>query len=282
MTDKQNPSFTRYYGLPNGAAKAYFVCQKYLNNGQNALFVSSADTDDFDNAAHEFAPRGAQVFHLPETDTGRLNALYSLLAPASGPRLFSTSYEMLHTPLPDPKEFKDRLFVVHRGDTMRRQELLDRLEAAGYTREDYAETPGQYAARGSVVDIFCLNRPEPLRLYFAGNRVDVISSFDLDTRGGRVSMVFETNIAAISKMDPSRLAGIRDRVLSGRWSSLAVLMRERNPMSNRAGVLTTVTVDGGMGVTLTYRNPNGRVEDVRLGGDWLPEVRPQSDVSVRR
>ena len=95
-------------------------------------------------------------------------------------------------------------------------------------------------------------------------------------------MVFETNIATISKMDPSRLTGIRDRVLSGRWSSLAVLMRERDPMSNRAGVLTTVTVDGGMGVTLTYRNPNGRIEDVRLGGmargkpgEEEPDHRPQ-------
>ena len=206
MTDKQNPSFTRYYGLPNGAAKAYFVCQKYLNNGQNALFVSSADTDDFDNAAHEFAPRGAQTFHLPETDTGRLNALYSLLAPASGPRLISTSYEMLHTPLPDPKEFKDRLFVVHRGDTMRRQELLDRLEAAGYTREDYAETPGQYAARGSVVDIFCLNRPEPLRLYFAGNRVDVISSFDLDTQNTKEHIDEAVIIALSFENTPAALA----------------------------------------------------------------------------
>ena len=197
MTDKQTPSFSRYYGLPNDAAKAYFVCQKYLNNGQNALFVSSADTDDFDNAAHEFAPRGAQVFHLPETDTGHLNALYYLLAPAAGPRLISTSYEMLHTPLPDPEEFKKRLFIVHRGDTMRRQELLDRLESAGYTREDYTETPGQYAARGSVVDIFCLNRPEPLRLYFAGNRVDVISAFDLDTQNTK-EHVDEAVIIALS------------------------------------------------------------------------------------
>ena len=36
------------------------------------------------------------------------------------------------------------------------------------------------------------------------------------------------------------------------------------------------------GVTLTYRNPNGRIEDVRLGGDWLPEARSPSDVSVRQ
>ena len=211
MTDKQNPSFTRYYGLPNGAAKAYFVCQKYLNNGQNALFVSASDTDDFDCAAREFAPRGAQVFHLPETDTGRMNALYELLSPASGPRLLSTSYEALAVPLPAPEEFKKRLFTVHRGTTLRRQELLDRLEAAGYTREDYAETPGQYAARGSVVDVFCVNRPEPLRLYFAGNRVDVISAFDLDTQNTKehtdtaviIPLSFENTPAVLADYAPS-------------------------------------------------------------------------------
>lgn len=206
MTDKIQTHPTRYYGLPNGAAKAYFVCQKYLNNGQNALFVTSRETDDFDSAAREFAPRCAQTFTLPETDTGRMNALYDLLSPASGPRLLSAHYEALSLPLPDPEEFKKRLFTVRRGDTLRRQELLDRLEAAGYTRDDYAEVPGQYAARGSVVDIFCLNRPEPLRLYFAGNRIDVISAFDLDTQNTKehadeaviIPLVFESTPASLA------------------------------------------------------------------------------------
>ena len=182
MTDKKQPSPTRYYGLPNGAAQAYFVCQKYLNNNQNVLFITASETDDFDNAAREFAPRGAQTFHFPDTDTGRMAVLQELLSTASGPRLISASYEALHQPLPDPQEFQARVFNIQRGANIRRQELLDKLESAGYTREDYAETPGQYAVRGSVVDIFCLNRPDPLRLYFSGNRVDVISVFDLDTQ----------------------------------------------------------------------------------------------------
>ncbi|OUO56196.1 transcription-repair coupling factor [Candidatus Avelusimicrobium gallicola] len=206
MTDKKQTFPSRYYGLPNGAAKAYFVCQKYLNRNQNALFVTSSDTDDFDNAAHEFAPRGAQVFHLPDTDTGRMDALYDLLSPASGPRVLSASYEALSLPLPSPQEFKARLFTVRRGDTLRRQELLDNLQAAGYTREDYAETPGQYAARGSVVDIFCLNRPEPLRLYFAGNRVDVISAFDLDTQNTKEHVDEAVVIPLAFSQTPATLA----------------------------------------------------------------------------
>ncbi len=211
MTDKKQSLPTRYYGLPNGAAKAYFVCQKYLNEGKSALFVTSGDTDDFDNAAHEFAPRGAQAYHLPDTDTGRMNTLYELLSAQDAPRVLSLSYEALFLPLPDPQIFRSRLFTVHRGDTLRRQELLDRLEAAGYTREDYAETPGQYAARGSVVDIFCLNRPEPLRLYFAGNRVDVISAFDLDTQNTKehtdqaviIPLKFEETPAALADYAPA-------------------------------------------------------------------------------
>lgn len=182
MAEKLLSSLPRYFGLPGGAAKAYFVCQKYLNNNQNSVFVTANDTEDFDNGAIEFAPRGAEILHFPETDTGRMNALFTLIASAKGPRLVSTSYEALSVPLPSPEQFKNQVTVLHRGDVIRRQALLDTLEKNGYSREDYAETPGQYAARGSVVDIFCLNREEPLRLYFSGNRIESISAFDLDTQ----------------------------------------------------------------------------------------------------
>ena len=182
MTEKTLSSFPHYFGLPGGAAKAYFVCQKYLNNNLNAAFVTKDDTEDFDNGALEFSPRGAEILHFPETDTGRMNTLFTLLSPIKGPRLISGNYESLSAPLPAPEQFQKQLFTLHRGDIIRRAELLDLLEHNGYSREDYAETPGQYAARGSVVDIFCLNRQEPLRLYFSGNRIDSISAFDLDTQ----------------------------------------------------------------------------------------------------
>lgn len=195
-----------FYGLPNGAAKAYFVCQNYLKNSQNALFVSPRDTEDFDEAAREFAPQNARILPFPPTDTGQLAALYNLLAVKNGPVLVSAQYDALSAPLPAPKDFLNRTFTVKHGDTLRRQELLDRLEQAGYTREEYAETPGQYAARGSVVDIFSPLRPEPLRLYFAGNRVDLISAFDLDTQNTKehadeaviIPLAFESTPAVLA------------------------------------------------------------------------------------
>ncbi len=184
---KDAPNLTHYYGLPNGAAQAYLVCKQLLQATRPVVFVSDADLDDFNHAACEFAPDTTRVLSFPATDTGQMDFLYQL-GTTNGPLVISTSYEQLTTPLPSKDDFNQRIRVFHQADTLHRQEVLDALETAGYTREDYVENPGQYAARGSVVDIFCLYRPEPLRLYFSGNRIDSIQPFDIDTQNlkGRV------------------------------------------------------------------------------------------------
>jgi len=178
----------RYFGLPNCAAKAYFACQRFLNQNKSAVFVTAQDTADFNNAAVEFAPRGATVISFPETDAGQIYALHRLLNLASPPCLVSTFYEMLLKPLPAPNVLSDKTFSLKRTDTIRRSELVDKLLAGGYTREDYAESAGQFAVRGSVVDIFCLDNENPVRLYFSGNRIDAISRFDLDTQNTKESI----------------------------------------------------------------------------------------------
>ena len=181
------PTFSAmFYGLPNSAAKAYFVCHRYLTAGKNVLFVTHEDDLlDVEEAAREFKPASSTLISFAPSDTGRIAALHQLLQARTAPVLISTTYESLSAALPTPQELQARTFVLHRGDTLPRQALLDKLEQAGYSREDYAESPGQYAARGSVVDIFCLNAPLPVRLYFAGNRLDMISPFDLDSQNTR-------------------------------------------------------------------------------------------------
>ena len=172
-----------FYGLPNSAAKAYFICRRFLAQGRPVVFVSQeADPLDFEEAAREFLPPNTGLFNFTGADTNRLAALHQLLSAPQNRPLICTSYEDLTRPLPAQNEFQSRTFTLRRGDTLHRQELLDKLEEAGYTRDDYAEAPGQYAARGSVVDIFCLNHELPLRLYFSGNRLEMISAFDLDTQ----------------------------------------------------------------------------------------------------
>lgn len=207
-TKQAQPSYL--CGLPNSAAKAFFVCKRYASAGKSAVFVTAEDTDGFDSAALEFSQNcPATLIPLPEPRVGRMGALYRLLT-SKPPFIISLDYETLSLPLPAPDEFKRRVFTVHRGDTLRRGDLLSVLENNGYTREEYTEYQGQYAVRGSVVDIFCLNRDLPLRLYFAGNRVDMISAFDIDTQNTKerveeavvIPIQFETETASLTDYAP--------------------------------------------------------------------------------
>ena len=116
---QQKPvSIPRYFGLPNSAAKAYFVAQKLPVSTATLLFITAQDTDDFNHAALEFAPQNTKIIHFPDMDTGRINALYTLLTCPAERRIISVSYEALATPLPDVDEFKAKIFTLHTGNAV--------------------------------------------------------------------------------------------------------------------------------------------------------------------
>ncbi len=177
----QEALFPHYYGLANLAGKAYFLCNELLPKHPNLVFISAGELDDFKAAARAFAPQETQVFSFPEQTPGQMYILHQLLC-STNPYILSISPDLLQLPLPSPHELQTRTRRVCTGDTLRRAELLEVLETLGYEREEYTEVPGQYAARGSVVDIFCADHTEPVRLYFAGNRVESMYLFDLDTQ----------------------------------------------------------------------------------------------------
>lgn len=182
MQNKTNSDVQYYYGLPNASAQAFFVSKQLLERQKNVFFLTHNETDHFDNAILEFtAGKPVTLISLPDEKVGLMAALHQLLL-AKNTFVISAEYTALLRPLPNPSEFKAHTFTIRRGDSIRRQDLVDILHNNGYSREDYTEYQGQYAVRGSVVDIFCLDQDKPLRLYFSGNRIDSISSFDIDTQ----------------------------------------------------------------------------------------------------
>ncbi|MDL2223831.1 transcription-repair coupling factor [Bacteroidales bacterium OttesenSCG-928-M06] len=68
------------------------------------------------------------------------------------------------------KEKIDSLFV---------QEVLD---SYSFERVDYVYEPGQYAVRGSIIDVFSFSNEYPYRIDFFGDEVESIRSFDVETQ----------------------------------------------------------------------------------------------------
>lgn len=61
----------------------------------------------------------------------------------------------------------------------------DWLRERGFTQVDYVFEPGQYAVRGSIVDVFGFSDELPVRLDFFGDELDSIRSFDVETQLSR-------------------------------------------------------------------------------------------------
>lgn len=72
--------------------------------------------------------------------------------------------------------------TVKKGDRIPIRELSHRLVAAGYTRADRVEGPGQFAVRGGIVDIFSAHSEHPVRIEFFGDEVDGMAAFDESTQ----------------------------------------------------------------------------------------------------
>ncbi|MDR2621241.1 MAG: transcription-repair coupling factor [Dysgonamonadaceae bacterium] len=56
------------------------------------------------------------------------------------------------------------------------------LESYGFERVDYVYEPGQYAVRGSIIDVFSFSNEYPFRIDFFGNEVESLRTFDVETQ----------------------------------------------------------------------------------------------------
>jgi len=67
--------------------------------------------------------------------------------------------------------------VVHPGEQVDRDALVERLVAAGYRREYQVEARGEVAVRGSIVDVYPVTDDHPVRIDLWGDEVDRLTAF---------------------------------------------------------------------------------------------------------
>lgn len=60
--------------------------------------------------------------------------------------------------------------------------VADVLDSYGFEYVDYVYEPGQYAVRGSIIDVFSYSNEYPYRVDFFGDEVESIRSFDVETQ----------------------------------------------------------------------------------------------------
>ncbi|MCI0410905.1 MAG: hypothetical protein L0191_20475, partial [Acidobacteria bacterium] len=84
--------------------------------------------------------------------------------------------------MPSPERFAASRLPLRAGDSLSPDRLCGLLIPAGYTRVEHVTSPGEFARRGGVVDLFLPQGEVPVRLEFYGEQVETLRTFNPDTQ----------------------------------------------------------------------------------------------------
>jgi transcription-repair coupling factor (superfamily II helicase) len=113
-----------------------------------------------------------------ETMGRRLRVLHRLQRPETAPTVVVSSVRALLQRLA-PYSPDIEPVVVAAGDVLDADELLRRLVAGGYRREELVEHRGEVARRGAIIDVFPSTADAPIRIDLWGDEVDRLTEFSV-------------------------------------------------------------------------------------------------------
>lgn len=113
----------------------------------------------------------------PDELSSRIQALNFLLSKQMG--IVVTTPQGMQYQLSQPEQYQAtrRTFTPSKEFVL--AELTNWLIQAGYRRENLVARPGEFALRGDILDIYPLDRENPIRIEFFGDEIDTIKEFDL-------------------------------------------------------------------------------------------------------
>ena len=124
--------------------------------------------------------------------TEALNRLAQLTAPSrasnasAGRRVYVVSYpSAVAQRIASGKAISTRSVHLVEGGTFDLTELGRRLHELGFKRRDYVYEPGEYAVRGSILDVYSFSSEYPYRVDFFGDEIDSIRTFEVQTQLSR-------------------------------------------------------------------------------------------------
>jgi transcription-repair coupling factor (superfamily II helicase) len=116
-----------------------------------------------------------------ESDAGPPDA-DAYLAPTAETRMVVTAVNALIEPTASAEALREGSRTIRRGDSVEPHELSAWLADQGYVALPQVDSPGQYALRGGILDVFSHGAARPVRIEFFGDDVESIRAFDAATQ----------------------------------------------------------------------------------------------------
>ena len=80
------------------------------------------------------------------------------------------------------ERLNDQTIRLETGQEMEVVALEKQLRALGFQEVDYVYEPGQFAVRGSILDVYSYSSEYPFRIDFFGDEIDTLRTFEVETQ----------------------------------------------------------------------------------------------------
>ena len=176
------------------SAQAYVISCLAREKRQPIVHIVPQDKDATSLAAlcQFFCPE-LPVYYLPAWDTlpyDRVSPASAILSqrlatlgqlatlPAHTPYILLTTLNAASQKLPPKQVIAAANFRIEKGRALHRDRLIEFLTANGYQRASKVMEAGEYAVRGSLMDIFPAGAEEAIRIDLFGDEVESLKRFD--------------------------------------------------------------------------------------------------------
>lgn len=175
----------------------WFVLSQICKSGLQVIVLPDKDSAEYCAADLYNLVEGDNVFFLPDSGKNversnyksslavqRTAAVGSIIADKDNAELlYIVTYpEALEEMIPDKTRISGALLTLEKDQTISFDEIVNRLTSNNFCRVDFVSAPGQFAIRGSIIDIFSYSFNNPYRISFFGNEIEKINVFDCNTQ----------------------------------------------------------------------------------------------------
>ena len=183
---------TTYCQLPQGSATALTLARLADDAPLLVVTPDTASAQRLESTLRFYAD--VPVMPFPDWETlpydsfsphqdivsARLRTLRELQEGTQGIVLASINTLMQRLP---PRDYvAGRVLTLATGDRLDRENFRERLSRAGYRAVETVYEPGEYAMRGSLIDLFPMGTDAPLRIDLFDDEIDTLRRFDPDTQ----------------------------------------------------------------------------------------------------
>ncbi len=187
---------TSHWSLNTSAEDALVIMEKARNHPGLVVLLTQdmSEANKYEDALNFFSEGDLSILNFPEWETlpydqfsphqdiisQRLRTLYQLPQTQKGILILPVS-TLLQKVVPHTF-IEQYTFILKCGDTLDIEPFTQRLESGGYQRVSQVMEHGEFAVRGSIIDLFPMGSRTPFRLDLFDDEVETIRCFDPETQ----------------------------------------------------------------------------------------------------